>query len=180
MFKTLKVWALYTHGGSEQMPHLQKFAAIRDFFLPPLGQFPAHSASWLVRYLTCCINRSRPPVNTAYCSKPPSRPRIRFLQLLQYSVKHFPARSTKNSLCSINHSHTKLILLQYKWALKLWIYKYINLLQYICRTMLFSMNCFTIRHVLYEEICPNSAAVLAGCWQHYLAMGLYGAQAGRG
>ncbi len=34
--------------------------------------------------------------------------------------------------------------------------------------------------LLFEEICPNSAAVLAGCWQHYLAMGLYGAQAGRG
>jgi len=37
-----------------------------------------------------------------------------------------------------------------------------------------------MRPALFEEINPNSAAVFAGCWQHYLAMGLYGAQAGRG
>ncbi len=46
--------------------------------------------------------------------------------------------------------------------------------------MLFFMNCVTVRRFLFEEICHNSAAVLSGCWQHYLAMGLYGAQAGRG
>jgi hypothetical protein len=47
--------------------------------------------------------------------------------------------------------------------------------------MLFSMNCVTVRRFLFEEICLNSAAVLSGCWQHYMAtLGLYGAQAGRG
>jgi hypothetical protein len=75
-------------------------------FLPTsVGQFPAHSAGWLIRYPACCTNRSGPPGHTANCSKPPSRPPIRFLQLSQYSVKHFQARSTKNSLCNINH-HT--------------------------------------------------------------------------
>jgi hypothetical protein len=61
--------------------------------------------------------------------------------------KHFPARSIKNSLCNTykpyKPSHTKLILLQYKWALSLRIYKYINLLQYICRTMLY----------IFHELC---------------------------
>ncbi len=82
-------------------------------FLPTsVGQFPTHSAGWLIHFLACSTNKSGPPVHTANCSKLFPCPRIRFLQHSQCSVKHFPARCIKNFSVQYKSSHSKLFLLQ--------------------------------------------------------------------
>ncbi len=157
--KPESVCSMYPQGVGKNAS-FTKSAVIRDFFLSPWvnSLHTQPNDSFAVQPIA--------PVGVGHqytqliTSGLPPAPQIQFLKLSQYSVKHIPARSTKNSLCNINHH-----------MLNYFFYNINGLLhcEYIGITMLFSMNCVAFRHALFEalslirlQFCPAVGTTACG------------------